>query len=187
MAGTEDAVYQTSTKYTDQPWYSPKKFFAQSKDMVEYTPEFTGKLDQYKELKGLQQHSTLGADELAKLTELESQVEPFLTDPAVGMGQKIKNLLGGAQSTTTAGSTAGSTTATTAGSTASSLGSKSGGGLSAAFAGMEMGSKGFSKRSGGYKAATGAQLATGLLSFVPGMQWMSLVSGGLGAGKGFIK
>jgi hypothetical protein len=172
----EESVYQTSVKHTDKPWYDPGKFFAKGEDMVEYTSEFTGKLDQIKELKGLQQIQTLGADELAKLTELESQVSPFLKDPAVGMSQKIKNLFG-AQSATTTGSTT----------TGSTLGSKVGGGVSALTAGMEIGSKGFSKKSSGYKGMTGAQLATGLLSFVPGMQWMSLVSGGLGAGKGFMK
>ena len=145
--------------------------------MVEPTQ---GLLDEITRLEGLQQAQTITSPEMELLTKYKSYVTP---DPAVGMGQKIKNLFGGAQPATTTGST----TATTTGSTASSLGSKVGGGLSAAFAGAEIGSKGFSKRSSAYKGATGAQLATGLLSFIPGMQWMSLVSGGLGAGKGFIK
>ena len=167
LAG-DKAVYQTSVKHTDKAWYDPSKFFAKGKDMVEYTPEFTGKLDTIKELEGLQQAQTITAPDMETLTKLKGQVEPFLKDPAVGMGEKMKNLFGGAKS-------------------GSTLGSKVGGGVSALTAGMEMGSKGFSKKSSGYKGMTGAQLATGLLSFVPGMQWMSLVSGGLGAGKGFMK
>ena len=179
--GNPTDVFQTSAEHIDKSWYDPGKFFAKSRDMVQPTQ---GLLDEITRLEGLQQAQTITSPEMELLTKYKSYATP---DPAVGMGQKMKNLLGGAQPATTAGSTAGSTTATTAGSTTSSLGSKAGGGLSAAFAGAEMGSKGFSKRSGGYKAATGAQLATGLLSFIPGMQWMSLVSGGLGAGKGFIK
>ena len=159
LAG-DKAVYQTSVKHTDKAWYDPSKFFAKGKDMVEYTPEFTGKLDTIKELEGLQQAQTITAPDMETLTKLKGQVAPFLKDPAVGMGSKLKDLLKGSQM---------------------------GGVVSGVAGGVEMAGKGFHRESDAYKAATTAQTVTGLLALVPGMQGMSLVSGGLGLGKGLFR
>ena len=180
-------VYQTSSEYAQQPWYNPKKYFTPAEGMVEYTPQFTEKVGAAEIAKSpFYQDIYSGAvpgvgsgpqpigyeGQILDAGEFHpkgyTEIAPFLKDPAAGIGSKMKALFD---------------------STASNLlkGSKIGGGISAISGGVEMTGKDFRRKSDAYKAATAAQTATGALSFVPGMQWMSLVSGGLGLGKGLFR
>ena len=195
-------VYQTSSEYAQQPWYNPKKYFTPAEGMVEYTPQFTEKVGAaeiakspfyqdiysgavpgvgsgpqpialYDKDPAIGIGSTAGYEgQILDAGEFHpkgyTEVAPFLKDPAAGIGSKMKALFD---------------------STASNLlkGSKIGGGISAISGGVEMTGKDFRRKSDAYKAATAAQTATGALSLVPGMQWMSLVSGGLGLGKGLFR
>tara|TARA_R100001594_G_scaffold1487_1_gene6491 strand:+ start:3011 stop:3658 length:648 start_codon:yes stop_codon:yes gene_type:complete len=148
-----EKVFQTSAEHVDKPWYSTDKFFAKSRDMVEPTQ---GLLKEINRLEDLQKAGTITEPDLKLLTKYQSYKTP---DPAVGMGEKMKNLFEG---------------------------SKVGGTLTGmtGLAEMTLGGN-YGRRSDAYKGATALQTGLGFGSLLmPGLSPWAMA---MGLGKQFLK